>query len=99
MRREGAELQSSAQELEANLDADISRRERRLNETPMEAMERIQAEIDDDSSFTALEDKIGQAQARADAMADLNAAEAAADEADDDVLDLDSTEVEPGSEP
>ncbi len=94
---EAAELADAKGDLEDRLDTGLSQRERQLNETPAEAMERLQGEIaDNESSLGALEDKIGHAQARADAVADIDASEAtsAASKAADDILDLDSEEIE-----
>ena len=72
LRTEAADLAESAKQMEERLDADLSKRERQLNETPEEAMKRLQSEIDDsESSFDAISDKIGHAAAKADAVADL----------------------------
>lgn len=91
LRREGAELADASRDLENRLDADLSRRERRLDETPEEAMERLQQEIADDRSLTDLEDRIAATQARADAVAELDE-DARPSPTDDDVLDLESEE-------
>lgn len=101
-RSEASELGDAKSGLEARLDEGLTRRERQLEETPSEAMERLQAEIaDNESSLHDLEDKIAHGQAKADAVADLEAdakraaAEAAATDADpEDILDLDSEEIE-----
>ena len=72
LRTEAAELSESAKQMEERLDADLSKRERQLTETPDEAMKRLQSEIEDgESSFEAISDKIGHASAKADAVADL----------------------------
>lgn len=98
LRTEAEEATDAKDDLESRLDADLTRRERLLNETPTEAMERLQDEIaDGQSAFDAIEDKIGHAQARAEAVSDLGAAEGAGSEHGDDpadILDLDSEEMD-----
>ena len=101
LKTETAELADAKGDLESRLDGELSDRERRLNETPEEAMERLQQEIaENDSSLGAMEDKIGHVQAKADAVADMEAGagETGAAEAsggpDEDILDLDSEEIE-----
>ncbi|MDH3680800.1 MAG: hypothetical protein OEV40_12710 [Acidimicrobiia bacterium] len=99
LRTETADLKDAKGDLESRLDDDLTRRERLLEETPTDAMERLQEEIaDGQSAFDTLEDKIGHAQARADAVADLGAEETAAGDLSDDdpadILDLDPEEIE-----
>jgi phage shock protein A len=87
MKREAADLKDATDDLEQQLDADLSQRERQLNESPAEAMERLQAEIArNDSTLSELEDKIGQAGARAEASAGLER-DNEPDEPDPDDLD------------
>ncbi|MEL7156270.1 MAG: hypothetical protein AAFN30_06700 [Actinomycetota bacterium] len=72
MSTEAAELKDATDGLESRLDRDLSARERQLNETPREAMERLQAEgAANESVFDELSDKITAAQATADAMAEM----------------------------
>ncbi|MCP4225771.1 MAG: hypothetical protein GY773_20750 [Actinomycetia bacterium] len=57
LRIEKADLAESTAELERRLDADLTRREAQLGESPTEAMERLQGEIaDNESSFDAIRD-------------------------------------------
>jgi chromosome segregation ATPase len=59
LRTEKADLAESTAELERRLDEDLTRRERQLDESPTEAMERLQAEIaDNDSSLDAIRDQL-----------------------------------------
>ncbi len=97
LQREGAELKETTENVTSRLDQDLTRRESRLNETPEEAMARIQAQIDEDASFKAVQDRIDRAEATAGAVADLNSQDSASS-ADDDpaILDLESTEVDLG---
>ena len=98
LRSEAAELADTKAKVEADLSRDLAERERRLEETPTEAMERLQQEIDDNqSSIDAIEDRIAHGQAKADAHADLADGEAGAgaSPADDDILDLPSDEIDP----
>ena len=72
LKTETAELSDAKRGLEGRLDEGLSKRERQLNETQAEAMERLQQEIaDGESSFHDIEDKIGHTHAKADAVADL----------------------------
>lgn len=72
MSTEAAELKDATDGLESRLDRELSQRERQLNESPEEAMERLQAEGEaNESMFGELGDKISAAQAKADAVADL----------------------------
>jgi hypothetical protein len=72
---ETADLGDAAKDLEGRVDADLSRRERQLNETPEQAIARIQAEADsgDEDSFAAVSEKIEAAAARAAAAAEAEA--------------------------
>lgn len=72
--REAADLADAKRNAEARIDADLSRREARLNETPEQAMERIQAEMAaNDDSLQAIRDRVGGTGARAEAVRDLEA--------------------------
>lgn len=72
LRREAADARDAKDDLERRLDRDLTNRERRLNETPSEAMERLQREIaDHESSFDQVRDRIGTTSARADARAEV----------------------------
>lgn len=82
--KEAADLSDVTTDMEDRLSADLDRREDRLNETPSETMERLQSEIaDGESAFEAIGDKIGQTEAKADAVAEV-----------DEILDLPSDEVD-----
>ena len=88
LRSEAAELADAKAELESDLDRDLTERERRLNETPQEAMERLQQEIEQNQgSFDAIEDRLAHGQAKADAHADF--AEIEADIVDAEPIDDD----------
>ena len=64
LRTEKADLDESTAELERRLDDDLTRRERQLNESPAEAMERLQGEIaDNDSSLDAIRDLLDSPEA------------------------------------
>jgi hypothetical protein len=96
MKRESADLKDAAGDLEQQLDADLTRREQQLNESPAEAMERLQAEIaGNDSALSELGDKIGQAGARADASASLDHNDDGADPDDPDEADPDDLDRGP----
>ena len=84
-RSEAGEAKDAMSDLEARLDADLTEKERRLHETPEEAMERLQSEIADDSSLDAIRDKVGHTTSHAEAAAEL-----AGDETDPDELDRDT---------
>lgn len=102
LKTETSEFSDAKRDLEGRIDSGLNKRERQLNETPEEAMERLQQEIaDGESSFHDIEDKIGHTQAKADAVADLadNTADGTTDVAAgevEDILDLDSEEIDPG---
>lgn len=70
-RREAADVKQSIDRLEADLDADLSRKERELTATPEERMEMIQDDTSVDDAFAAIQDKIDGRQAHADATAEL----------------------------
>lgn len=71
---EAAELKDAASDFDARADRALTARERQLDETPVEAMERLRAEsAANDSLFDELEGKIAASQAKADAVADLAA--------------------------
>ncbi len=79
---EGRELGEVGRDLGDRLDRDLTERERRLNETPTEAVERLQAEAEaNDSVFADLEDRIAGRGFRADATTELT--DDPADEATD----------------
>lgn len=98
LQKEGAELKETTDNVTSKLDQDLTRREKQLNETPEEAMARIQAQIDDDASFKAVRDRIDHTEAKAGAVADLNSEDPSGTGADTDpaILDLESTEVDLG---
>ena len=90
LRSEAADLSDAKADLESNLDRSLTEREKRLNETPAEAMERLKGEIDtNQDSFNAIEDRLAHGQAKAEAHGDFIA------EANEDVLDLPSEEIDP----
>ncbi|MGF1597736.1 MAG: hypothetical protein ACFCVK_12535 [Acidimicrobiales bacterium] len=102
LRSEGAELKDSAAGLRTRVDDHLTRRTRRLEETPAEAMARLQDEIDSSGSFDTVHDRIAGARAHADAVSDLtghdtgdpgSTAPPTSGGTADDVLDLDSEEV------
>ncbi len=85
---EAEELADAKQDLEARLDEDLSRRERQLDETPAETMERLQREASDgDASFSAISDKIDATAARAAAAARAEAEAGTPAEIDPEFLD------------
>lgn len=85
---EAVELVDAKKDLEERLDADLTRRERQLDETPAEALERLQREAaDSDDSFSAISDKIDAAAARAAAAAKAEAEAGSPTEIDPDFLD------------
>jgi phage shock protein A len=80
LRTEAAELAETKADLETKLDRNLSEKERQLNETPTEAMDRLQREIDDNQgSFDAIEDRLAHGQATADAHAEFIDAESESD--------------------
>lgn len=90
LRSEAADLSDAKADLESDIDRSLTEREKRLNETPAEAMERLQGEIDENQgSFDAIEDRLVHGQAKAEAHAEFIA------DADEDVLDLPSEEIDP----
>lgn len=73
LRTEAADLGQAKNEAEARIDADLSRREAQLDETPEQAMERIQREMgDNESSFDSIRDRIDQAATRGTARHELD---------------------------
>ncbi len=70
-KKESADLTDSMGQLERELDSELSAKERELTASPEEKMALIQDQIDDDSSFDAVRDKIDQTQAHADARAEV----------------------------
>lgn len=83
---EAKEAKDVGDELQDRLSSDLDRRERELNETPEQAMERLQSKIDDqEDAFSAVADKIDRTEAKADAVSELEA---------EDVLDLPSEEID-----
>ena len=92
--RETTELKDVTSDLTDRLDRDLTERERRLDESPTDAMERLQREIDaNQGAFDGIEDRVAAAGATADAHASF-ATEEAGDAAADDILDLDSEELD-----
>lgn len=82
--KEAADLEDVTADMKDRLSSDLDRRERQLDETPNEAMERLQTEIaDGESALEAIGNKIDYTEARADAVAEV-----------DEILDLPSDEVE-----
>ena len=85
---EAADLADAKADLEDRVDDDLTRRERQLNETPAEAVERLQQEASDgDGAFAAISDKIDAAAARAAAAAQAEAAAGPPTEIDPEFLD------------
>lgn len=85
---EADELADAKRDLEVRLDQDLSRRERQLNETPAEAIERLQREAaDGDDAFSAISDKIDATAARAAAAARAEAEAGTPAEIDPEFLD------------
>lgn len=78
-KRESADVKDSMGKLERDLSSDLSAKERELSATPEEKMAMIQDQIDDDSSFDAIRDRIDRSQAHADATAELADAESDTD--------------------
>ncbi len=72
LRSEAGELADVKAKLESDLDRDLGEREAKLNESPEEAMERLQREIEaNQGSFDAIEDRLAHGQAKADAHAEF----------------------------
>jgi hypothetical protein len=71
---EAAELKESASEAKSRLEAEMDRREAESRATPEQKLEQIQSEIADDP-FSEVRNKIGEQQAHADAVDELQAAE------------------------
>ncbi len=70
-KKEAAEVKKSVNNLEGQLDADLSRKERELHASPDERIDMIQDEIDSSDAFSAIQDKIDSTQGKALADADL----------------------------
>lgn len=70
-KREAADVKQSVDQLEGQLDADLSREERELNATPEEKMAMLQEDTSADDALAAIQDKIDGVQAHAEADADL----------------------------
>lgn len=99
LKKEGAELKDTTDNVTSKLDQDLTRRENQLNETPEQAMARLQDQIDKDASFQAIQDKIDNVGAKAEAVAELNSDEQGGASSNDDdpaILDLESEEVDLG---
>jgi methyl-accepting chemotaxis protein len=93
VKREASDLKEATDDLEQQLDADLSRREEQLDETPQESVERLQAEIEQgDSAYAELGDKISQAAARAAAASEVSRD---GDEVDADGMDPDDLDRAP----
>ena len=97
LKTEAAEAQDLGHATKGRLEADLDRREAELNLTPEQRLDALQDKIDGgDSVFEHLQDKIDGREAHAEATSDLADRPGADDE---DVLDLDSTEVIPPETP
>ncbi len=70
LKREKADIDDALDELGADLDADLSRKERVLNASPEERLAIIQSEIADDP-FAEIRDRIEATTAKADAVESL----------------------------
>ncbi len=92
-RSEAAEAGELGRETKTRLERDLDRREAELAATPEQRLEQLQDQIaDGDTTFGDLQSKIDGRGALADATADV----AGIDRRDqDDVLDLDSEEIDP----
>lgn len=98
-RTEAAEAREVGQQARSRMEADLDRREAELNLTPAERMEQLQQQIDDNSSFEAIQDRIEGLGATAEATADVADTDKAARDAANEVLDLPSEEVIPPEPP
>ncbi|MEM7321924.1 MAG: hypothetical protein AAF531_02465 [Actinomycetota bacterium] len=98
-RAEAAEARDLGDRTKSRLEADLDRREAELNLTPEERMARIQEEIQDDTGFAAIQDRIENRVAGADAAADVADVDGAARAAAEEALDLPSEEVIPPEPP
>lgn len=95
LRSEAAEAKDLGEKTKSRLETDLDRREAEMNLTPQERMERLQEQIEDGSSFEAIQDKIEGREALADATADVTGLDQKARGVDDDIMDLDSEEIIP----
>lgn len=95
LQTEASDLKESTDRAKSRLEADLNRRERLLDETPEEALERLQGEIDDSgSSLDDIGDRIGHRVHRSQVSFDDEQTGPAGENDDDDILDLDSEEIE-----
>lgn len=98
-RAEAAEAQDLGAKTKSRLEADLDRREADLELTPEQRMERLQAKIEDSSGFDAIQDKIQGRDAMADASSEVADLDRAARGEAEDVMDLDSEEINPPEPP
>jgi hypothetical protein len=68
---EAAEARASVDNARSRLEAEMDRRERDLEASPLERMEQIQAEIGDDP-MASIRERIDGTQAHAEAVEDLS---------------------------
>ena len=95
LQTEASDLKESTDRAKSRLETDLNRRERLLDETPEEALERLQGEIDDSgSSFDDISDRIGHRVHRSEVTFDDDPSGPTADRDAEDILDLDSEEIE-----
>lgn len=71
IRRESADVSAALSDLESDLDADISRKERELEASPQERLAMVHDEITDDP-FAEIRERIDHSLNRADAMDERN---------------------------
>ncbi|MFV0526385.1 MAG: hypothetical protein ACK5RL_18020 [Acidimicrobiales bacterium] len=73
LRRESHDVAAATRDLERRLDADLSARERQLDETPQEGLERMQREIaGHDDAFDDIRRKANRRRSAGEAAADLD---------------------------
>ena len=93
LKTEVVEARRAKGDLETRLDDDLARREHQLNETPEQALERLQHEVaDSESSFETISKKIDEVATKASAAGDL--AKVGADQIEADEIEAESEEVE-----
>lgn len=96
---EAAEARDLGQETKGRLERELDRREADLARTPEERLEQLQSQIEDDSGFAAIQDRIENRGALADATSDVSDIDNKVRDAAADVLDLESEEVIPPEQP
>jgi chromosome segregation ATPase len=98
LKTEAVEARRAKGDLETRLDDDLARREHQLNETPEQALERLQHEVaDSESSFETISKKIDEVATKASAggdLANVGADQIEADEIEADEIEAESEEVE-----